>query len=71
MTQDFTLLCFARMQFSRWCAIVIFQPLEAIRISKTSYKDVSSFGDLIIANGFREAHTKIDLIVFQMRNRVK
>ena len=52
------------MQFSRWCAIVIFQPLEAIRISKTSYNDVSSFGVLIIANGFREAHTKIDLIVF-------
>ena len=59
------------MQFSRWCAIVIFQPQEAIRISKTSYEDVSSFGVLIIASSFWEAHTKIDLIVCQMRNLVK
>ena len=59
------------MQFSRWCTIVIFQPQEAIRISKTSDKDVSSFGILIIASSFWEAHTKIDLIVCQMKNLVK
>ena len=71
VTQDITLLCFARMEFSRWCAIVIFRPWDAIRMSKTSYKDVSCFGILIFANGFWEVHTKIDLIVFQMRNLVK
>lgn len=59
------------MEFSRWCAIVIFQPLDATRMSKTSYKDVSSFGFLIFAYGFLEAYTKIVLIVFQTRNLVK
>lgn len=70
-TQAFILLCFARMESSRWCVIVIFQPLDAIKTSKTSYKDVSGFGFLIFANGSWEARPKIDLIVFQMRNLVK
>lgn len=59
------------MESSRWCVIVIFQPLDAIKTSKTSYKDVSGFGFLIFANGSWEARPKIDLIVFQMRNLVK